>query len=176
MSKKELRDHFQEKRKSIRDRERRENEMVKALLIDERVNCSKVISVFVSFGSEINTHGLIEALLSVGKRVVIPSIDESDKMVMKEIKFLDDLDVIGRYGIKETSSPAVLEKTEIDLMIVPGLAFDKQKYRLGYGKGYYDGYLEGSNMKTIGLGFLEQAIDELPADSWDIPLDDVLLF
>lgn len=176
MSKKELRDRFQEKRKSIRDRERREAEMVNTLLNDERVNCSKVISLFVSFGSEINTLGLIEVLLSVGKRVVIPSIDESDKMAMKEIKSLNDLDVVGRYGIKETSSSAVVKKAVIDLMIVPGLSFDKQNYRLGYGKGYYDGYLTNSNVKTIGLGFLEQAIDKLPADSWDIPLDDVLLF
>lgn len=177
MSKKELRDRFQRARKSIDDRKNRENDMVSQVLKDERVIEASTISVFVSFGHEINTVPLIEELLKLNKKVVVPSITPADEMVMKEINSLDDLSVVGKYGIKEPGVfSKVVSKNEIDLVFVPGLAFDKNNYRLGYGKGYYDAYLNGSNAKTIGLGFKEQAIDELPSDSWDIPLDDVLLF
>ena len=177
MSKKELRDRLQRIRKSIIGREKRENDMVIALLSDERVLKASTISIFVSFGSEINTTPLIEGLLNLGKKIVVPSITPTDEMIMKEIKSLDDLSEVGKYGIKEPLlSSKIIGKNEIDLVFVPGLAFDKNNYRLGYGKGYYDAYLRGSDIKTIGLGFLEQAVDELPSDSWDIPLDDVLLF
>lgn len=177
MDKKELRDRLQRIRKSINDRENRENDMVSYVLKDERVIKASTISIFVSFGYEINTATLIEELLKLGKKVAVPSITPDDEMVMKEIKSLEDLSVVGKYGIKEPLlSSKTISKNEIDLVFVPGLAFDKKQYRLGYGKGYYDAYLRGSDIKTIGLGFLEQAVDELPSDSWDVPLDDVLLF
>lgn len=177
MSKKELRDRLQRIRKSIIDREKRENDMVTSLLSDKRVLKASTISIFVSFGSEINTIPLIEGLLKLNKHVVVPSVTPADEMVMKSIKSLDDLCVFGKYEIKEPGvSSKTVSKNEIDLVFVPGLAFDVNNYRLGYGKGYYDRYLKGSNIKSIGLGFKEQAIDELPRDAWDIPLDDVLLF
>lgn len=151
--------------------------MVTSLLSDKRVLKASTISIFVSFGSEINTIPLIEGLLNLGKKVAVPSITPTNQMVMKEIKSLDNLSVVGKYGIKEPLlSSKTISKNEIDLVFVPGLAFDSSNYRLGYGKGYYDAYLDGMSVKTIGLGFKEQAIDELPRDTWDIPLDDVLLF
>lgn len=151
--------------------------MVTSLISDKRVLKATTISIFVSFGSEINTLPLIEGLLKLNKHVVVPSITPADEMVMKSIKSLDGLCVFGKHEIKEPGvSSKTVSKNEIDLVFVPGLAFDKKHYRLGYGKGYYDAYLEGMSVKTIGLGFKEQGIDELPYDSWDIPLDDVLLF
>lgn len=66
---------------------------------------------------------------------------------------------------------------EIDCILVPGLGFDRERYRIGYGKGYYDRFLAGvGNIPTIGVGFKEQFCEELlPRDPWDIPLHELLL-
>ena len=64
----------------------------------------------------------------------------------------------------------------IKAILVPGLAFDAQHYRLGYGKGHYDRFLSGVSMRTIGVGFKEQLSPELlPRDSWDVPVQELFL-
>lgn len=151
--------------------------MVSSILEEERIKNSNVISVFVSFGSEIDTLELISALLDAGKRVVVPFIKKDDSMVMKEITSFGDLSFTNKYGIKEPNSDAKeINKKEIDVMLVPGLAFDKNNYRLGYGKGYYDKYLMGSSIFTIGIGYKEQLVDSLPTDDFDVPLSEIRLF
>lgn len=67
---------------------------------------------------------------------------------------------------------------EIDCILVPGLGFDREKYRIGYGKGDYDRFLVGvGGIPTIGVGFKEQLCEELlPHDPWDIPVTELLLF
>lgn len=66
----------------------------------------------------------------------------------------------------------------IDCILVPGLGFDSEMYRIGYGKGYYDQFLAGvRDIPTIGVGFKEQLCEELlPRDPWDIPVKELLLF
>ncbi len=66
---------------------------------------------------------------------------------------------------------------EVDCILVPALGFDREKFRLGYGKGYYDRFLAGvGDIPTIGVGFKEQLCDELlPHDPWDIPVTELLL-
>ncbi len=67
--------------------------------------------------------------------------------------------------------------TEIDCILVPGLGFDRDKVRIGYGKGYYDRLLAAAGeIPTIGVGFQEQFCEELlPRDPWDIPVQELLL-
>lgn len=66
--------------------------------------------------------------------------------------------------------------SQIDCILVPGLGFDRDHYRLGYGKGYYDRFLaQAGNIPTIGVGFKEQLCEKLPRDSWDIPVKELLL-
>lgn len=84
----------------------------------------------------------------------------------------------GKYGILEPSkdSPQIYA-TEVDLMLIPALACDTWGYRLGYGGGYYDRLLnapEWQNITTVGIVFHDAYVDELPHDSWDIPLDYII--
>lgn len=67
--------------------------------------------------------------------------------------------------------------SKVDCILVPGLGFDREKYRLGYGKGYYDRFLaQVGEIPTIGVGFKEQFCEELlPRDPWDIPVKELLL-
>lgn len=68
--------------------------------------------------------------------------------------------------------------SEIDCILVPGLGFDRENYRIGYGKGYFDQFLATvGDIPTIGVGFKEQLCDELlPRDTWDIPVKELMLF
>lgn len=164
-------------RNCLHNKKEREMAMVSSLLEEEKIKNSRVISVFVSFGSEIDTLELISVLLNAGKRVVVPFIKKDDSMVMKEITSLGDLSFTNKYAIKEPNGDAKeINKEEIDVMLVPGLAFDNNNYRLGYGKGYYDKYLMGSSIFTIGIGYKEQLVDSLPTDDFDVSLSEIRLF
>ena len=70
-----------------------------------------------------------------------------------------------------------VDLSQIDWALVPGLAFDRENYRLGYGEGWYDRLLgQAKDLHSIGIGFREQlASDLLPRDSWDVPLQELLL-
>lgn len=177
MNKKELRERFKTVRNHLHLKKERSFDMVSSLLDHKKVLASKVISVFVSFGNEIDTLPLISKLFETKKRVVVPWIAKNDEMIMKEIKSFGDLTEENRYGIKEPKKECkAICKEEIDLMIVPGLAFDKKGYRLGYGKGYYDKFLRNTSISTIGIGFKEQFIETLPIDEFDVPLNEIELF
>lgn len=65
---------------------------------------------------------------------------------------------------------AIIDPKSIDLYIVPGIAFDRNGYRLGHGKGYYDRLLAGINVPKIGLAYSVQVVAELPRSSYDVPM------
>jgi len=105
---------------------------------------------FSPFGSEIDPTLLNESLKSENRLYLIP------------------------YEIECISSVPI---SKIDCILVPALGFDKENYRLGYGKGFYDRFLATfKGLPTIGVGFKEQLFEELlPRDPWDMPVDELLL-
>ncbi len=130
--------------------------------------------VYVSFRSEVETHGLIRRLLAEGKKVTVPRIDEALKlMVPVRIRDLDVDLAPGSMGIREPK-PDCLDQVDggdIDVVIAPGAAFAPDGNRIGYGGGYYDRFLEGFQAASIGLGFDSQLFGRVPHDaSRDIPL------
>jgi 5-formyltetrahydrofolate cyclo-ligase len=91
---------------------------------------------------------------------------------------LDDELVSGKYGITEPHPDADrIDPEQVDLIIIPCVGCDRQKYRLGYGGGYYDRLLsspEWSNIPTMGIAFDFAYLPQLPIESWDQPLDSVV--
>lgn len=132
---------------------------------------------FVSYGSEIDTHPLLEEALRLKKQVYVPKV-EGDHMLFYRIFSMKDLRP-GYRGIPEPKGDteifdyaACLEKEEMDqvLMLMPGVAFDPYRNRMGYGKGYYDRYLneyEALQQCTIAVGFRCQMVERVPTDSYD---------
>lgn len=136
---------------------------------------SDVVFCYVSFENEISTHNLINALLKE-KRVVVPyCADKNGTMICVEIKSLSDLKE-GSFGILEPQSPIEFNKEEIDLCIIPGLAFDSSGGRIGFGKGYYDKFLNGLNAYKIGICHKELFFGCVPKDEFDILMDEVITF
>ncbi len=135
------------------------------------------IMIFVSFRNEINTHPLIKKWLKdKDKNIFVPYIDNNlDKMKISKIKdFHQDLSP-GVFDILEPIEE--LQKDDsanyLDLIVVPGLIFSKQGYRIGYGGGYYDMFLNETEpeVKKVGIVFSRFIVNELPVDDHDLPVD-----
>lgn len=135
---------------------------------------AEVVFCYVSAHGEVGTRKLIQELL-MEKEVVVPyCTDKNGNMICVKINSLDDLRE-GSFGIPEPENPTEFPKERIDFAIVPGISFDREGYRLGYGKGYYDRFLENINPYKLGVCQREFFREELPHDKYDVKMDSVLL-
>lgn len=132
---------------------------------------AKCIALFCSMEKEFDTQFLIEHALKMGKTVVVPKIF-NDEMVMC---IYEEPFILNHFNIIEPKNTKIVEKEAIDLMIVPYLGFDKQKNRLGYGKGFYDKYLKNSGIYTILAGISEYELDFIPKEVFDITIDKLFI-
>ncbi len=171
-------------RREIRDKIKSYSELEKShksgiikdkLFKEEEFKKAKVVMFYVSLKDEVNTISMIDETIRTGKRVCVPVILKEDKrLIAGEIKDrVKDLES-QHFGIYQPKEGRVKEVPleDIDLVVVPGIAFDKTNMRLGRGHGYYDRFLCGlpNKTKTIGLAFDFQVVENLPKDSHDIPV------
>ncbi|MCK4852018.1 MAG: 5-formyltetrahydrofolate cyclo-ligase [Candidatus Omnitrophica bacterium] len=159
-------------------RSERSRRIQEKLISSEEFRSGRTIMTYVSLVAEVDTGLLNKRSLEMGKRVVVPFIDtENQTIIASELTSIDDL-VNGPYGIKvPRNGSRNMPLEEIDLIVVPAIAYDKNNMRLGRGKGYYDRFLvrpELSSAKTVGLAFHFQVVDLLPADPDDIPVSRVI--
>ncbi len=133
---------------------------------------ARVVHAYLPMGSEIDIYPLLEKLLSVGITVVTPKSLKGRKLKNLALHSLQELE----EGIFGTKHPAHDEEYTgpIDLFIVPGLAFDKMNYRLGYGAGYYDNFLSTQPGYKAGICYPFQLLEELPTEAHDVPMDKVI--
>ncbi len=143
----------------------------------EEFRDSKIVMFYASLPEEVNTNKMIDEALEMGKRVVLPRCESFQRIVPKEIRNRNTDIEKSSHGIRQPKKDAKeVSLKEIDLIIVPGVAFDKKMGRLGRGKGYYDRFLKEapSGKKTVGLAFDFQILENLPKGSLDIPVSKVI--
>ncbi|SHK14707.1 5-formyltetrahydrofolate cyclo-ligase [Thermocrinis minervae] len=104
--------------------------------------------------------------------LTLPKVEDDD-LSLYAIKSLEDLQV-GKYKVMEPINGLRIEPQQVDLAFVPGLAFDLKGYRLGFGKGFYDKLLPRIRGEKVGVCFSFQVLEELPRDTWDVPVDYIL--
>ncbi|MCT4564445.1 MAG: 5-formyltetrahydrofolate cyclo-ligase [Maledivibacter sp.] len=136
---------------------------------------SKNIMIYLSFNNEVDTYKLMEDCFNNGKRVIVPyCIKEERKIVPSEIKDPDIELKTSSLGFKEPDLANLreVETEDIDLVIVPGVIFDKSGNRIGFGGGYYDRFLKRlkNTTITIAICYDYQLIDKVPVDELDIPV------
>ena len=137
---------------------------------------AKNIMLYLDFNNEVSTDSLIKKLLNLGKIVSSPiTLKEERKLIPSQITDLKNGIQYGAYNIREPKpecSPAINIK-DLDVIIVPAVAYDKNCYRLGYGGGFYDRFLENLRKAavTIGIAFDLQIFDEVPKEAHDAQLD-----
>jgi 5-formyltetrahydrofolate cyclo-ligase len=133
------------------------------------------VHIYVSsINNEVDTLGMIFKLLDEGRRVIVPRSSPGNTRTLTNIQIFSLNDLMpGKFGIMEPQFiPDRVVKTEvIDLVISPLLAFDRQGGRLGFGKGYYDSFLQSCVCPKIGLGYAFQEIDKVPMEPHDQKLD-----
>ncbi len=134
---------------------------------------AQVVMFFASFRSEVETAPMIRRALHLGKRVVLPRVEGKELGLYEIHDFGSDVET-GVWGIPEpkTNIPAAL--ADVDLMIIPGAAFDKQGNRLGYGAGFYDKLLPAFGKVTVALAFEAQIVNEVPTEKHDVPVQKII--
>ena len=150
----------------------------KLFQLEEFKNADFIFS-FISFKDEVHTHSIIKDSLDLGKRIGVPkTIKKPRQLLVSEIKDFDKELEIGYYNIlaPKKEFERIVDPKLVDLVLVPGLAFDKYGFRLGYGGGYYDRFFEKihKDIPKIAICFNMQMVDIVPTDSYDIPVDYII--
>ena len=130
----------------------------------------------VSNFPEVDTWQLIREGWNQGKRITTPKcIPASKEMVFRQIQGFNELEsaYFGLFEPIEQMTDEVV-KDDIDLLIVPGLIFNRKGFRVGFGGGYYDRYLKGYEGATLSLAFSMQLRDQIPVESHDIPVGKII--
>ena len=174
--KKLLRQEYLKIRKAIQDKPQKSLEIAKRVIADDWYKDAKTVAIYKSLPSEVDTSYIISCALSSGKRVVLPKVFGSD-MRFFEISEKEEL-IKSSFGVLEPAGEdsRYVPLSRIDLVLVPGLCFDKCKNRLGFGRGYYDRYLRGAGVKTIGLCFCSQLAPDniIPTDMYDVKMQKII--
>ena len=133
------------------------------------VGTAEAVMVFSSFGSEVPTGSLVERLRARGIVVALPRIEGADLVAVPFVP--GDPVRATTFGAFEPVAPDVVDPAALDVIGVPGVAFDRQGHRIGYGGGYYDRFLRGLHTFTVAVAFGLQVVDRpLPAGNFDLPV------
>lgn len=187
MTKSEIRKEIIKKRDSLSEEEQRTKSRLifeSLVQMDEYKEAAEVL-VYASLGSEVRTDDIILDCLAGGKKVYCPKVTDrkNGQMLFVRISSIDELKE-GFAGIRE---PEIIENSEIFrgiadfndhhvLVLVPGVAFDYSRNRIGYNGGFYDRFLEkNKEVKTIALAYDLQVVDfEIPSEEHDIKPDKMI--
>lgn len=133
---------------------------------------SDVVMLYYSLPDEVDTHRFVRQW--AGKKQVVLPVVVGDDLELRRYTGPQDL-AVGAYGIEEPTGPPFEHPEQIGCIVVPGVAFDRQGNRLGRGKGYYDRLLPRlPQARKIGLCFPFQLVDKVPAEPFDIRMDEII--
>ena len=170
--KRALRDRMRHIRSALppAERGRRSISIERRLFELPEVRSARTVLAFHSFESEVSTTGILERALAQGKRVLLPAVGR-DRMEAVDYSAETPL-ARASYGALEPVNNDPVDPAEVDLVIAPGLAFDRAGNRLGYGGGYFDGFLRRvhGGCSSVGVCFHEQLIDAVPCGPDDVPV------
>lgn len=177
MRKQLLRQQIRAQRVNLEDRELRSEQIQRTAWNLLQIQSARSVMVYVSYRSEVQTGSLISHLLEAGKTVVVPWCS-AEELNLFRLESLEELRP-GAYGIPEPShelkqdSDRIGRAEELDVVLVPGIAFDRAGHRLGQGRGYYDRLLDEvrDECVLIGLAFDIQIVEEVPVEAHDVALN-----
>ncbi|QQK75875.1 5-formyltetrahydrofolate cyclo-ligase [Salicibibacter cibarius] len=173
MNKQEVRAYVREQFSMLTggEREQRGQKLHEALYRQSFWERAKAVAVTVDTYREVPTRPIIEKAWREGKTIVVPKV-ERERHTLDFYKLISFAQLEDKRGLQEPmpSQCEQIEKEDIDVVIVPGLAFDQAGYRIGFGGGYYDRFLENYQGKTAALAFSFQLFPSLPTEAHDIPV------
>jgi 5-formyltetrahydrofolate cyclo-ligase len=174
-SKKDIRNQMLQLRNAMAEEVKANADAViceKLIAIAEQLK-PQVVHTYLPMGSEVDVWPVIHYLHAKGVTIVAPKAlrnRQTEHWVLTDVNALEE----GIYGTKHPAN-SKLHEGDIDMFIIPGLAFDKNNYRLGYGAGYYDQFLKDHlNAYKLAVCYPFQLLDEVPVEPHDVRLDEVL--
>lgn len=179
MEKKEIRKKILEYRETIdvNERQRWDEIIFNRLINSELYKGASTIFTFASFKSEVDTHKIIEYAINDKKTICVPKIESKEKGI--EIFKIEGFNQLkkGYFGILEPieSCPPV-DSNDLDLILMPGVAFDRSGGRLGYGAAFYDRFLSNMNKKVrkIAIAYHFQVLQDIPMYEHDVRIDGII--
>ena len=175
MNKKELRACIRAQKRAMTEAQivEKSNRLGELFLASDAYKNAKTIYGYLPYNQEVRTVAMLEQALRDGKRVAVPKC-YGDEM---RFIFMDDLSKVekGYANIPEPIADEPIADDETALVLMPGLAFDPQGHRIGYGGGFYDKFLaKEPNHPTLALCYDFQMVEHLETEEFDIPVDTVL--
>lgn len=171
MKKEFLRKKYKEKRDNIKNKVTKDNLIYQKVINNKDILSSKTLLIYISINSEVDTIKIINYFLNT-KNIAVPKIIDND-MFFCYVTNLNEL-TSGKYNIPEPTNENIVTDFDNAICIVPGICYDKENYRIGYGKGYYDKFLSKNKIKTIGLCYKECMIEKIDNDKYDYKIDEVI--
>ena len=176
-----LKSRIYEKRKALSKEEiKGKSSKIKEKLFSlDEFKDAKNILFYVSFNDEVDTHEIIKELLdNKDKTIIVPYVVKNNPILqLSELKNFNELEP-KTLGILEPKENFTREfnPNKLDMVIVPGVVFDQNGHRIGYGRGYYDRFFHnlGKDVKKIGFAFDFQLVDKIPEEIHDVPVDIVI--
>ncbi|MEP6656742.1 MAG: 5-formyltetrahydrofolate cyclo-ligase [Betaproteobacteria bacterium] len=161
------------------DRERFSESITRSVLALDDYRRARTVMAYMTFGSEFMTRRFVHHLFCEGKLLVLPRIRRADnRLELYQVRDLDNDLAAGPWGIREPrpDACATVELPAVDFVLVPGLAFNVQGDRLGYGRGYYDRLLVDRHPRTalVAAAFSVQLVEHVPVGEHDVPVDLVI--
>lgn len=178
-NKSRIREYINKKRFLLKKEEKENFDRVifNKLINSKEYIYSKHIFIYVSFNNEVDTYRIIEYALKDNKCVYVPKvISKEEGMKAVQIKSVKELKE-GMYGILEPASlEFAVDEQVIDLIVIPGIAFDISGGRVGYGGGFYDRFLKklSSNVVKLALAYDFQIVDKVPTEIHDMLVDRII--
>ncbi len=148
--------------------------VIENLVSMESFKTAGSVALYKAIGGEVQLHSLFLLCWELGKQTCIPVFDQTRKIYEMALITAASTFKSGHYGIQEPASIQPVSLKAIDLMIVPGVAFDLKGNRLGRGGGYYDRLLNGYSGVSAAVAFDFQLVEEIPVDPTDIPVHAVI--
>lgn len=163
----------QKRAMTIEEIEERSAKLVEKFLASDAYKNAKTVYGYLPYNQEVRTTRAMEQVLKDGKGLALPKIygDRMDFIVVTDLSQVEK----GYCGIPEPIHDEPLATDETSLVLMPGMAFDREGHRMGYGGGFYDKFLEREpNHPTIALCYEFQLLDHLDVEAHDIPVDEVI--
>lgn len=175
MNKQELRRAIRERKRAMTEEEivERSNALAEKFYNSPAYQAASTIYGYLPYNQEVRTVPMLQRALDEGKRVAVPKVYGEDMRFI----YLDDLTQVskGYAGIPEPIADAPVAEDQRALVLMPGLAFDPQGHRIGYGGGFYDRFLaQEPHHPTLALCYEFQMQAHLDTEEFDIPVDTVL--
>lgn len=159
------------------DRQRRSETIKKELFRTHIFKRAKTVMFYISLDGEVDTAGMIRQAQMLGKIIAVPVCKENRVCIIRPCLFDSHAHLQrGPYGVYEPTQKRFVRLDELDLVVVPGVAFDRKGNRLGRGKGYYDRLLKRLSPKTysIGIAFDFQILPSIPSTDNDISVKRII--